>query len=77
MYLLKLGSELQNFTKKISAVLNMKTICRLDFHEVEYAPLPFLLPWSCARTHILISGSTKRPSSRKVKMIKHTCSQNS
>ena len=36
MFLLKLGSELQNLIKKIQSVLKIKTKCRLHFQEVEY-----------------------------------------
>ena len=37
MFLLKLGSELQNSIKKFQSVLYAQTKCRPNFHEVEYA----------------------------------------
>ena len=36
MFLLKLGSELQNLIRKLQSVLKISTKCRLHFHEVEY-----------------------------------------
>ena len=36
MFLLKLGSALQNFIEKFQSVLKIKKKCRLHFHEVEY-----------------------------------------
>ena len=36
MFLLKLGSELQNLIKNFQSALKISTKCRLHFHEVEY-----------------------------------------
>ena len=48
MFLLKLGSELQNLMKKSQSVLKMQR-CKLHFHKVEEGRTPPPSPYRCHR----------------------------